>query len=43
MQDGLEEECISAKDGKCTFMRAVRDQEGGLLGYYERYEKIVPD
>lgn len=43
MQDGLEEECISAKDGKRTFMRAVRDQEGGLLGYYERYEKIVPD
>ena len=39
MQDGLEEECISTKDGKRTFMRAVRAQEGGLLGYYERYEK----
>ncbi|GAU08900.1 hypothetical protein DPF_1619 [Desulfoplanes formicivorans] len=42
MQEGLEEECISNKDGKYTYMRAVRDERGELLGYYERYEKIVP-
>jgi hypothetical protein len=42
MQDGLDEECISTKDGKRTYMRAVRDEEGRLLGYYERYEKNVP-
>jgi nitrogen-specific signal transduction histidine kinase len=39
MHDGLEEACISTTEGKRTFMRAVRDEGGGLVGYYERYEK----
>lgn len=27
------------KEGKNVFMRAVRDKEGNVVGYYERYEK----
>ncbi|WP_462325178.1 PAS domain-containing protein [Desulfoplanes sp.] len=42
MHGGLDEECISIQEGKRTYMRAVRDECGDLLGYYERYEKIVP-
>ena len=33
------EECLIADDEKHrVYMRAVRDADGGLLGYYERYE-----
>ncbi|MFZ7120035.1 MAG: PAS domain-containing protein [Eubacteriaceae bacterium] len=27
------------KEGKNVFMRVVRDKEGNVVGYYERYEK----
>lgn len=36
--EGLEEEMITDDERFRIFMRAVRDEEGGLLGYYERYE-----
>lgn len=38
MRDGLEEELISDNDKQRVFMRAVRDEAGQLIGYYERYE-----
>jgi PAS domain S-box-containing protein len=34
---GKEEVQITEKPGQRTFMRAVRDESGNLLGYYERY------
>ncbi len=37
-EDGLEEELIIDDDRRRVYMRAVRDQHGELLGYYERYE-----
>jgi len=38
MRDG-EKERLIADDEECRiYMRAVRDGEGQLLGYYERYE-----
>jgi len=40
MQEGLEERLISEDEKQRIFMRAVRDKEGTLLGYYERYEPI---
>ena len=36
--DGLDEELITDSARWRIYMRAVRDGEGGLLGYYERYE-----
>ncbi len=38
MQDGLEEEMITDNPKHRIYMRAVRDGDGVLLGYYERYE-----
>lgn len=38
MQDGLEEQVITDSDKKRVFIRAVRDDTGQLIGYYERYE-----
>jgi hypothetical protein len=38
MQEGLEEQLITEKDEYNVYMRAIRDQDGKLLGYYERYE-----
>ena len=38
MQNGLEEEMITDNEKYRIYMRAVRDDEGNLLGYYERYE-----
>ncbi len=38
MQDGLEEELITDNEKHRIFMRAVRDDEGKLIGYFERYE-----
>jgi DUF438 domain-containing protein len=36
--EGLEEQLITDSPRWRIYMRAVRDGEGGLLGYYERYE-----
>ncbi|NLV24700.1 MAG: PAS domain-containing protein [Deltaproteobacteria bacterium] len=38
MKDGLEEQLITDNARHQIYMRAVRDQSGNLLGYYERYE-----
>jgi len=38
MQNGLEEKKIVDNDERRVFMRAVRDDAGRLLGYYERFE-----
>jgi hypothetical protein len=38
MQDGLDERLITDNDTKRIYMRAVRDEQGHVLGYYERYE-----
>jgi len=38
MQDGLEEELITDNEKWRIFMRAVRDENGELIGYFERYE-----
>jgi PAS domain-containing protein len=36
--EGLEEQLMTDNEKHRIYMRAVRDPEGGLLGYYERYE-----
>lgn len=38
LQAGVEERLISENEHRRVYMRAVRDPEGRLLGYYERYE-----
>ena len=38
MQNGLEEELITDNEKYRIFMRAVRDESGKLIGYFERYE-----
>lgn len=38
MLAGLEERMITDTPERRIYMRAVRDSEGTLLGYYERYE-----
>ena len=38
LDEGLDEELITDNDRWRIYMRAVRDEEGTLLGYYERYE-----
>lgn len=38
MQNGEQERIISKKETKRIYMRAVRDEDGLLLGYFERYE-----
>ena len=38
MQAGEEERLVTDNDEHRIFMRAVRDVDGRLLGYYERYE-----
>jgi DUF438 domain-containing protein len=37
-KNGVEEKIITDNEKYRIFMRAVRDQEGKLIGYYERYE-----
>ena len=37
-REGLEEELITDDERRRIYMRAVRDGDGKLLGYYERYE-----
>ncbi|MBN1661743.1 MAG: PAS domain-containing protein [Anaerolineae bacterium] len=41
-RDGLEEQLITDDDEHRIYMRAVRDQDGRVIGYYERYEPPVP-
>lgn len=38
MKNGLEEKMITDNKKYRIFMRAVRDEKGNLLGYFERYE-----
>ncbi len=38
MLDGLEEKMITDSEKHRVYMRAVRDDQGELLGYIERYE-----
>jgi transcriptional regulator with PAS, ATPase and Fis domain len=38
MKDGLEEKQITDNDKHRIFMRAVRDENDELIGYFERYE-----
>ena len=38
MRTGLEEQIITDDEKHKIYMRAVRDREGTLIGYYERYE-----
>jgi DUF438 domain-containing protein len=38
MHGGLDERLITDDDENCIYMRAVRDTDGQVLGYYERYE-----
>ncbi|MBU1701075.1 MAG: PAS domain-containing protein [Candidatus Eisenbacteria bacterium] len=45
MKSGLDERMITDNEKYRIYMRAVRDEKGMLLGYYERYEppvKMVP-
>ncbi len=37
-EEGLDEELITDNERWRIYMRAVRDEQGALLGYYERYE-----
>jgi len=41
MRRGLEEELITDNEEHRIYMRAVRDSDGCLVGYYERYEPPV--
>ncbi len=41
MKSGLEEEIITDNEKHRICMRAVRDHNGNLLGYYERFEPPV--
>jgi PAS domain-containing protein len=38
MEHGLQERLITDNEKYRIFMRAVRDDDGRLLGYFERYE-----
>lgn len=38
MKNGLEEKMITDNEKYRIFMRAIRDEKGNLLGYFERYE-----
>ena len=37
-EEGIEERLITDNEKHRIYMRAVRDPEGRVLGYYERYE-----
>jgi len=39
MKAGLKEEIITDNEEQRIFMRAVRDNDNRLIGYYERYEQ----
>jgi len=38
MNEGVEERLITDNEKHRIFMRAVRDSDGNVLGYFERYE-----
>ena len=38
LQQGLDEEIITDNQDHRVYMRAVRDRDGNLIGYYERFE-----
>jgi len=42
-QEGEDEALISENEKRRIYMQAVRDSDGTLLGYYERYEYLSPD
>ncbi|MGC8837114.1 MAG: hypothetical protein ACP5UM_01750 [Anaerolineae bacterium] len=39
---GEEEVLVSENEKRRLYIRGVRDPEGRLLGYYERYERFAP-
>jgi DUF438 domain-containing protein len=39
LQNGAEEVLFSENEKRCVYMRAVRDEKGQLLGYYERFKR----
>jgi len=41
MEAGEDERLINENDKQRIYMRAVRDADGKLLGYYERYEPVA--
>lgn len=41
IHNGLEEKLITDNEKYRIFMRAVRDDKGTLLGYFERYESLI--
>lgn len=41
MRNGLDEKIITDKEEQKIFMRAVSDDDGNLLGYFERYEPFI--
>ena len=41
MEAGLDERLIADNEKHRIYMRAVRDETGRVLGYYERYEPSV--
>jgi DUF438 domain-containing protein len=41
MKSGLTEEIITDNEKHRIYMRAVRDENGNLIGYYERFEPPV--
>ncbi|NIM95867.1 MAG: PAS domain-containing protein [Anaerolineales bacterium] len=41
VSEGIDERLISEEDEQWIYMRAVRDDGGSVLGYYERYEPII--
>jgi PAS domain-containing protein len=43
MHEGLEERLITNDQEHRIYMRVVRDAEGKVLGYYERYEPPGPE
>ena len=38
LNNGLDEKLITDNEKYRIFMRAVRDEDGNLIGYFERYE-----
>jgi PAS domain-containing protein len=38
MHEGLDERLITDNEKHRIYMRAVRDEDGKVIGYYERYE-----
>lgn len=41
MKSGLTEEIITDNEKHRIYMRAIRDENGNLIGYYERFEPPV--